>query len=119
MDDFMKVTPLSGTVYFSAKMIGQSMVHVFSIIVIFLAGVLLNGVSLSAFEWIMSGLWILLGSLPFLGIGVLVGTMKTSGYCRRCKQCYLYAPRDYRWNVDADGNFAENSSNNWCMASSI
>jgi ABC-2 type transport system permease protein len=73
---FVKVTPLSGTVYFIAKMIGQSMIHVFSIVVIFIAGVLLNGVSLSAFEWMMSGLWILLGSLPFLGIGVLVGTMK-------------------------------------------
>ncbi|MBE1554055.1 ABC transporter permease [Sporosarcina limicola] len=74
--NFMKVTPLSGMAYFTAKMIGQSVVHAFSIVVIFIAGVLLNGVSLSAFEWIMSGLWILLGSLPFLGIGVLIGTMK-------------------------------------------
>lgn len=73
---FIKVTPLSSLQYFSAKMIGQSIVHVFSIIVIFIAGVLLNGVSLSAFQWIMSGIWILLGSLPFLGIGILIGTMK-------------------------------------------
>lgn len=73
---FMKITPLSSLQYFTAKMIGQSMVHMFSILVIFIAGVLLNGVSLSAFQWIMSGFWILLGSLPFLGIGILVGTMK-------------------------------------------
>ena len=74
--NFIKVTPLSGTVYFAAKMLGQTVVHMFSIVVIFVAGVLLNGVTLSAYEWMMSGLWILLGSLPFLGLGVLVGTMK-------------------------------------------
>lgn len=73
---FMKVTPLSGTVYFLAKMIGQTMIHVLSIVLIFLAGVLINDVTLPAMDWILSGLWILLGSLPFLGIGVLVGTMK-------------------------------------------
>lgn len=44
---FVKVTPLSGAIYFIAKMIGQSMIHVFSIVVIFIAGVLINGVSLS------------------------------------------------------------------------
>ncbi len=37
---------------------GQSKVHLFSIVVIFIADVLLNGVSLSAFAWLMSGLWI-------------------------------------------------------------
>ncbi|EPD51522.1 hypothetical protein HMPREF1210_02120 [Paenisporosarcina sp. HGH0030] len=73
---FMKVTPLSGMVYFLSKMLGQTMIHVLSIVVLFVAGVLINGVSLPAMDWIMSGLWILLGSIPFLGIGVLVGTMK-------------------------------------------
>lgn len=73
---FIKVTPLSGFVYFLAKMLGQTLVHVFSIFVIFIAGALINGVSLTALEWMMSGGWILLGSLPFLGLGVLVGTMK-------------------------------------------
>lgn len=74
--NFMRVTPLSGAVYFFAKMIGQSLVHVFSIIVIFLAGELINGISLPWTEWILAGAWILLGSLPFLGLGVLVGSMK-------------------------------------------
>ncbi|WP_342542391.1 ABC transporter permease [Paenisporosarcina sp. FSL H8-0542] len=73
---FMKVTPLSGMVYFLSKMLGQTMIHVLSIVVLFVAGVLINGVSLPAMDWIMCGLWILLGSIPFLGIGVLVGTMK-------------------------------------------
>lgn len=73
---FMKVTPLSGMVYFLSKMLGQTMIHMLSIVVLFVAGVLINGVSLPATDWIMSGLWILVGSIPFLGIGVLVGTMK-------------------------------------------
>ncbi|MBS4205382.1 ABC transporter permease [Lederbergia citrea] len=73
---FIRVTPLSRAVYFFAKMTGQTMIHLFSIVVIFLVGGLMNGISLPPYEWIMSGCWILLGSLPFLGLGTLVGTMK-------------------------------------------
>lgn len=73
---FLRTTPLSNTVYFAAQMVGQSVIHVCSIIIIFIAGALINDVSLTALEWIMSGLWILLGSLPFLAIGTLIGLMK-------------------------------------------
>ncbi|WP_066321174.1 ABC transporter permease [Bacillus sp. FJAT-29814] len=73
---FLRTTPLSNTVYFAAQMVGQSVIHVFSIVIIFIAGALINDVSLTAFEWVMSGLWILLGSLPFLAIGTLIGLMK-------------------------------------------
>ncbi len=73
---FMRITPLSDQAFFAAKMIGQTVIHLFSILIIFLAGALINQVTLTAFEWLMSGLWILLGSLPFLALGTLVGTMK-------------------------------------------
>ncbi|MED4017415.1 ABC transporter permease [Sutcliffiella cohnii] len=73
---FLKVTPLSDNSYFIAKMVSQSIIHVFSIIVIFLAGGLINGVSLSIGEWLYAGVWILVASIPFLALGVLVGTMK-------------------------------------------
>ncbi|MEH7438529.1 ABC transporter permease [Neobacillus drentensis] len=73
---FIRITPLSDTVYFAAQMIGQSVIHLLSIIIIFFAGALINGVSLTALEWIMSGIWILLGSMPFLAIGTLIGMMK-------------------------------------------
>ncbi|MBS4213100.1 ABC transporter permease [Neobacillus rhizophilus] len=73
---FIRTTPLSDTVYFAAQMVGQSVIHALSITIIFIAGALINGVSLKAFEWIMSGLWILLASLPFLAIGTLIGLMK-------------------------------------------
>ncbi len=73
---FIRVTPLSDLVYYSAKMVGQTMVHIFSVVVIFIAGVLINGVNLSVWEWFASAGWILLASLPFLAIGTLIGTMK-------------------------------------------
>lgn len=73
---FMRVTPLPGSVYFFGKMFGQTVMHLISIVFIFLAGVLINGISLPASVWIYSGLWILVGSLPFLAIGTLIGTMK-------------------------------------------
>ncbi|MBY0122419.1 ABC transporter permease [Bacillus sp. S/N-304-OC-R1] len=73
---FMRITPLSGTAYFASKMIGQTVIHIFSITIIFITGALINHVTLSPFEWMMSGVWILAGSFPFLALGTLVGTMK-------------------------------------------
>lgn len=73
---FMRITPLSEHAYFAAKMIGQTVIHIFSITIIFIAGTIINNVSLSPFEWMMSGVWILAGSFPFLALGTLVGTMK-------------------------------------------
>lgn len=66
----------AGIDLFFGKMFGQTMMHLFSVICIFIAGYLINGVSLSAGQWVLSGLWILIGSLPFLAIGTLVGAMK-------------------------------------------
>ncbi|MFF2019194.1 ABC transporter permease [Paenibacillus sp. NPDC058177] len=73
---FIRITPLPGYVYFLGKMFGQTMMHLFSIICIFAAGYLINGVSLSAAQWLLCGLWLLVGSLPFLAMGTLVGSMK-------------------------------------------
>ncbi|MCR8645109.1 ABC transporter permease [Paenibacillus sp. N1-5-1-14] len=73
---FIRITPLPNSIYFFAKMISQTLVHLLSIIVIFIAGYLINGVSLSAVQWITSGLWILLASAPFLAIGTLIGMMR-------------------------------------------
>lgn len=73
---FMRLTPLSDTVYFFAQMMGQTVIHLFSIIVIFTVGALINGVSLTALEWISSGAWILIASIPFLALGTLIGLMR-------------------------------------------
>ncbi|MDY7045868.1 MULTISPECIES: ABC transporter permease [unclassified Virgibacillus] len=73
---FIKVTPLSNATYLLSQMIGQSCIHLLSIIVIFFAGFVINGVSLTAMQWIISGLWIIIGSFAFLTLGTLIGTMK-------------------------------------------
>ena len=68
---FMRVTPLPGAIYFLGKMFGQTIMHLTSIIFIFAAGYLINGVSLPALTWVYCGLWILIASLPFLALGTL------------------------------------------------
>ncbi|MBU9723874.1 MULTISPECIES: ABC transporter permease [Bacillaceae] len=73
---FMRITPLSDGAYFFAKMMGQTVIHTFSIIVIFAAGAIINGVSLSVQAWLFSYLWILAGSFTFLALGTLIGAMK-------------------------------------------
>ena len=73
---YLKITPLPTSVYFAAKIAAQTVIHLFSIFVIFMAGYIINGVSLSPLQWLLCALWILFGSLPFLAIGTLVGSMK-------------------------------------------
>ncbi|UPK44175.1 ABC transporter permease [Paenibacillus pabuli] len=73
---YLQVTPLPNLIYFGGKMVGQTIMHLFSIIVIFTAGFLINGVSLSPVQWIGSALWILAGSLPFLALGTCIGTFR-------------------------------------------
>ncbi|RPK20450.1 ABC transporter permease [Paenibacillus xylanexedens] len=73
---YLRVTPLQNSIYFGGKMIGQTFIHLCSIIIIFISGYLINGVSLIALQWIGSALWILAGSLPFLALGTCIGTFR-------------------------------------------
>lgn len=73
---YMRITPLPGSVYFLSKMFGQTVMHLFSIIVIFTSGFLINGVRMSFAQWVGSGLWILVASIPFLALGTMFGSMK-------------------------------------------
>ncbi|WP_461610466.1 ABC transporter permease [Cytobacillus kochii] len=73
--NLMRTTPLSSSVYFSAKMVGQTMIHICSVAIIFVVGAVINGVDLSVWQWLTSALWILIGALPFLAIGTIIGAM--------------------------------------------
>ncbi|WP_108722270.1 ABC transporter permease [Gorillibacterium timonense] len=73
---YLRITPLPGSVSFAGKMFGQTMMHLFSIAMIFLAGYLINGVTLSAGQWLACGIWILIASLPFLALGTIIGSMR-------------------------------------------
>jgi ABC-2 type transport system permease protein len=72
----IRITPLSSFAYFGSKIMAQLVINCLTVIAIFLAGYLINGVELSLSEWILSGVWILIGSLPFLALGTLIGTFK-------------------------------------------
>ncbi|MEJ8305102.1 ABC transporter permease [Saccharibacillus sacchari] len=72
----LRTTPLTGTAYAAAKMFAQMLLNLLCIVVIFVSGWLINGVHLSAAQWLASGLWIVLASLPFLALGGLIGCMK-------------------------------------------
>ncbi|UTR13746.1 ABC transporter permease [Salipaludibacillus sp. LMS25] len=73
---FMKVTPLPDHLYFFAKMVGQSVIHILSVIVIFTVGALVNNVSLPLMTWLTAGSWIVIASFAFMALGTLLGTMK-------------------------------------------
>jgi ABC-2 type transport system permease protein len=85
---YMRTTPLPSGMFFAGKMFGQTVMHLLSILVIFTAGYLINGISLSVGQWVSCALWILLGSFPFLAMGALVGSMKrvdtASGVSNAC-----------------------------------
>lgn len=72
----LRTTPMASVVYVAGKMTAQLLLNTLSVIVIFAAGWLINGVELSAWQWISSGLWIVAASLPFLALGALIGCMK-------------------------------------------
>jgi ABC-2 type transport system permease protein len=72
----IRITPLSSVAYFGAKNVAQLVINCLTIIAIFLAGYFIKDVELSAYEWIMSGVWILMGSIPFLALGTLIGAFK-------------------------------------------
>ena len=75
---YLKTTPVSGGVYFFAKMMGQSAVHVLSVAVIFISGGVINGISMTVGEWLAAGSWIVVGAIPFLALGGVIGTMRKS-----------------------------------------
>lgn len=72
----VRITPLPSSYYLIAKMIGQTLIQTFSLIVIFLVGIFVNGVSLPLLTWLACALWITAGSFTFLALGTLLGSLK-------------------------------------------
>src|ERR1700677_4441683 len=68
----LRVTPLKTSIYFTAKVLTGYMTALFSIVVLALAGTLL-GVRLDATQWlVMLGL-VLVGLVPFVLMGIMLG----------------------------------------------
>ena len=116
---WIKVTPLPSSSYFISKMIGQSAVHVFSIAVVFLAGIILNGVSMTFVEWIVMCCLDFDRILPVSCIGPSCRYDETGGYGFWRQQYYLFSVGNHRRIVDADGNHAEDDSTDRFLAAGI
>jgi len=73
----LKLTPLPMTAWVSAKIASHLLVHLFIIVVMFGYSALVFGTQMTVGQWIGSGLWLLIGSIPFLALGILLGTIKS------------------------------------------
>lgn len=71
----VQTTPLSNSAYLSTKFMSQFVISAFSILVLFLVGALAEGVQLSLGQWVVTGLWLIIGSLPFISLGMLIGIL--------------------------------------------
>ncbi|MFD0711949.1 ABC transporter permease [Paenibacillus sp. GCM10027626] len=72
----MRITPLPGWAQIAAKIAGQGLLNLFIILFMFALGAMVEGVRISAAQWIGCGLWIWLGSFSFMALGALLGTMR-------------------------------------------
>lgn len=74
----IKLTPLSTGAWVSAKLVSHMIVHLFIILVMFAVSAIAFGTEMSAARWIACGMWLLGGSLPFMALGILLGTIKNT-----------------------------------------
>ncbi len=73
----LRITPLTVRAYFRAKLVTGYALALVSLALLYVAGASL-GVSLSAGEWLTMTALILLGLIPFAGIGVFLGHLLTA-----------------------------------------
>ncbi len=68
----MRITPLSTSVYFGSKVVAGYLMAIVSLILLFGAGISL-GVRLSAAQWLEATGLLLVGLIPFVIMGILLG----------------------------------------------
>lgn len=74
----LRISPLPSTSYVLSKMAAQALINLASILLMFVVCGLAKGISLPAGEWLACGIWIWAGALPFMALGVLIGTLKSA-----------------------------------------
>lgn len=74
----LRISPLPGSSYVASKMVAQSLINLCSILVMFIVCGIAKGIQLSAIDWISCGLWIWVGALPFMALGLLIGMLKSA-----------------------------------------
>ncbi|WP_282937787.1 ABC transporter permease [Paenibacillus sp. RC67] len=73
----LKITPLPSGTYVFSKIAAQSILNLGVIVLMFIIGSVFKGVQLSFVQWMLCGLWIWIGVLPFLALGTLIGTIRS------------------------------------------
>ena len=68
----MRITPLSTRTYFGTKVLSSYLMAVVSLILLGIVGVSL-GVHLSAMHWLVTAGFLLVGLIPFVVLGILLG----------------------------------------------
>lgn len=71
-------SPIKTSEYFLARIIRLICTFIVSVIVVFIVGHFFRDVNMTAREWIISGLLLVLGSTTFLGIGLLLSLIKST-----------------------------------------
>ncbi|WP_223067753.1 ABC transporter permease [Paenibacillus caui] len=74
----LRISPLPRWCYIASKMFAWSMINLGSILLMFIVCGLAKGIRLPAYEWIGCGLWIWIGPLPFMALGILIGMLKSA-----------------------------------------
>lgn len=74
----LALTPLSHFTWISAKIASQLMVHLLTIVVLFPLAAVVYDLKLSVYQWVASSAWLIAGSVVFLAVGALVGTMRNT-----------------------------------------
>lgn len=71
----MQTTPQRSINYVTGKIIGNLMVNVAEVVLLFLAGAIFEHVRMPLANWFMAGAWIAFGGLAFIILGILVGQL--------------------------------------------
>lgn len=74
----LRLTPLTTGAWIGAKIISHMIVHIFIIIVMFAVSAIAFGTEMPIGRWLACGIWLLGGSVSFLALGILVGTIKNT-----------------------------------------
>jgi ABC-2 type transport system permease protein len=74
----LQLTPLSHFTWISAKVASQMLIHLLIILLLFPLAAIVYDLHLTPLQWAACTIWLLCGSLPFLALGALVGTMRNA-----------------------------------------
>jgi ABC-2 type transport system permease protein len=77
-DQLLSLSPIAPAQVLLARIVAAVLVALPAIVAVFLAGAIVNGVSLTAGQWLYAGVALWVGTIPFAVIGIAIGMRTTS-----------------------------------------